>query len=183
MMGIADRETRVVADDALEVRLWLRLASCVDIFERELRRRLATYGVSLARFEVLGQLDRYADGLSMRQLSDRLMVSKGNTSALIARMEEEGLLERATHAEDRRIQVIRLSGRGRTVFNSVKSPHHGILRTLMTGVDRARLAALYNDLSILKTSANKNKNSHFSLPHRQKGFEKAEKAKQRVNRR
>ena len=150
---MTDREARVAGHDALEVRLWLRLVSCVDLIERELRQRLAKCGVSLARFEVMGHLDRFAEGLSMGELSERLMVSKGNVSGLFARMEREGLLERMTHPEDRRVQVMRLTKRGKTLFDSVKPIHHEVLRSLMTDLRRTELTALRDQLSLLKASA------------------------------
>ena len=138
---------------AIEVRVWLQMVGCVDIFERELRRRLAKSHISLARFEVLGHLERFTEGLSMRALSERLMVTKGNVSGLIARMEHEGLLNRATDPEDRRVQIMRLSGRGKAVFDAVKPVHHEGLRVLMRDIEPGQLTTLYNLLSKLKTSA------------------------------
>jgi DNA-binding MarR family transcriptional regulator len=155
--AIRDADARGTKHGAIEVRVWLQLVSCIDIFERELRRRLAKSRVSLARFEVLGHLDRFTDGLSMRDLSERLMVSKGNVSGLIARMEREGLLNRATDPEDRRVQIMRLSGRGKAVFDAVKPIHHEGLRMLMRNVESGELATLYDLLSTLKTSAANNK--------------------------
>ena len=59
-----------------ELRVWLRLLGCSVKMESILSQRLRKeFKTSLARFDVLAQLERFPDGLTMSDLSRRLIVS------------------------------------------------------------------------------------------------------------
>src|SRR5690606_30554928 len=83
----AEAATRPGCEDKLELRLWLRLLACTSLIERVLRERLRRdFETTLPRFDVLAQLDRAPEGLSMGELSQHLMVSAGNITGLIERL-------------------------------------------------------------------------------------------------
>jgi DNA-binding MarR family transcriptional regulator len=150
---MSDLESAVRGDEGLEVRLWLRLLVCVSLMEREIGRRLRKrFSTSIARFEVLAQLWREPRGLLMSALSDRLMVTKGNVSGLVARMESEGLIERRTDHTDRRAQIVRLTAQGRQRFDTMRASHNRWLQELMRGLEPGRVRALHGMLSILSDS-------------------------------
>ena len=62
-----DAETKVAerpGDHKTELRLWLRLLTCTTLIENEVRRRLRdNFDITLPRFDLLAQLDRYIDRL------------------------------------------------------------------------------------------------------------------------
>jgi DNA-binding MarR family transcriptional regulator len=73
------------------VRLWLRLLTCSMTIEKRLRRRLAEqFDTTLPRFDVLAALDGCPEGMSMSNLSQALLVSGGNLTALIRQLERRG---------------------------------------------------------------------------------------------
>ena len=75
----------------LSLRLWLRLLSCSTIIEKRIRARLdEEFGTTLPRFDVLSALDRHAEGLTMGQLSEYIMVSNGNVTAVVNRLLDDG---------------------------------------------------------------------------------------------
>jgi DNA-binding MarR family transcriptional regulator len=150
----ADHETRLDdADHHDALRLWLRLLTCTTMIERGIRRRLRDrFGMALARFDLLAQLDRAPSGLRMGELSRRLMVTGGNVTGLVAQLVAEGLVERSAAPGDRRACVARLTARGRDAFRDMAAEHERWIVELMSGVaagDRARLHAL---LGALKSS-------------------------------
>src|SRR5712692_3592821 len=81
-----DAETRVAerpSDHKAELRLWLRLFTCKTLIEGEVRRRLRdSFDVTLPRFDLLAQLDRAPNGMTLGELSQRVMVSNGNVTGL-----------------------------------------------------------------------------------------------------
>jgi hypothetical protein len=90
-----DAETRAAADHRGELRLWLRLLTCATLIEGEIRTRLRErFDVTLPRFDLLAQLERAPDGMTLGELSRRMMVSNGNITGLVERLAEQGLLER-----------------------------------------------------------------------------------------
>ncbi|WP_137129625.1 MarR family transcriptional regulator [Rhizobium sp. FY34] len=79
---------------------------------RALQRRAAALGFSPGQFPVLLAL-WHEDGLTQRQLLDRMEVEQATLANTLARMERDGLILRRPHPSDRRAQIISLSDRGR----------------------------------------------------------------------
>ena len=93
-----DAETKVAErpdDHKTELRLWLRLLTCTTLIENEVRRRLRDqFDITLPRFDLLAQLDRAPNGMTLGELSQRMMVSNGNITGLVDRLAEQGLIRR-----------------------------------------------------------------------------------------
>ena len=85
MSSVTDHETRLVESDHHSLKLWLRLLTCSSLIEKKLRDELRlSFDMTLPRFDFLAQLERAPDGLTMGELSKRMMVSGGNISGIAA---------------------------------------------------------------------------------------------------
>src|ERR671927_1257559 len=122
-----DAETKAVEmpeDHRDELRLWLRLLTCTTLIEGEVRRRLRErFDVTLPRFDLMAQLDRAPDGMTLSDLSRRMMVSNGNLTSLVERLVRSGHLDRRNSEADRRAQVISLTEAGRAEFRAMAAAH------------------------------------------------------------
>lgn len=127
MSLILDAETKadeLPEDHGDELRLWLRLLTCTTLVESEIRRKLrARFGVTLPRFDLMAQLDKVPEGMTLSAVSKRMMVSNGNVTGLVDRLVESGHLDRRTSNSDRRVQVIWLTKQGREEFRKMASEH------------------------------------------------------------
>jgi DNA-binding MarR family transcriptional regulator len=152
-LPVADRESALGRDDKLELRLWLRLLTCTNLIERQVRARLrAEFGTTLPRFDLLAQLDRAPEGLSMSELSSRLMVSNGNVTGLADALAREGLVAREADPADRRSARLRLTPAGKRAFDAMTPTHERWIDELTAGLDRAEMAQLLSLLGKLKQS-------------------------------
>jgi len=99
-----DAETKVTErphDHKDELRLWLRLFTCKEVIESEVRRRLRdTFEITLPRFDLLAQLERTPKGMTLGELSQRMMVSNGNVTGVVDRLVEQGLISRRPSPKD-----------------------------------------------------------------------------------
>jgi DNA-binding MarR family transcriptional regulator len=113
------------AEEQRSLRLWLHLIKCSKSVEAMVGGRMRrTHGQSLTRFDVLSQLDRLEDKRApVGELARRMMVSSGNITALLDRMEEEGLVERRASPNDRRSQQVLMTRRGAKLFESMVRDH------------------------------------------------------------
>ena len=122
-----DSETKAVElpeDHGDEIRLWLRLLTCTTLIEGEVRGRLRErFDVTLPRFDLMAQLDKVPEGMTLSDVSKRMMVSNGNVTGLVERLVESGHLDRRTSDADRRVQVIRLTKAGRAEFRKMAAEH------------------------------------------------------------
>ena len=64
------------------------MVGCFTSVERSLRNRFnRVFAASLPRYDVLTALVQFPDGLTMGQLASRLMVSKGNMTGVVSRLQ------------------------------------------------------------------------------------------------
>lgn len=151
-----DAETKVAEaphDHRAELRLWLRLLTCSNLIEGEVRRRLREeFDFTLPRFDLLAQLDKAEDGLVLGEVSKRLMVSAGNVTALVERLLESGHITRTPSPTDRRVQIIRMTPEGRTVFATMAEQHGDWIGRLFEGLAHDEIETLMTLLAKLKAS-------------------------------
>ena len=146
-------------DDRSSVRLWLRLLSCTMAIEKDVQRRFAERGATLARFDILAALDREQKGMTMGALSRALLVSNGNVTQLVQKLVKDGLVRIAPSPADRRASIVRLTARGRAEFAGLAAAHHDWIDGLVAGLDGEARENLYHALGDLKRSIAKGQQS------------------------
>ena len=121
---VLDLEARAHSEHAQELRLWLRLLTCSQLIEKRVRTDLRErFDTTLPRFDLMAQLERHPEGLKMKELSHRLMVTGGNVTGITDQLVAEGLVERVGVEGDRRAFLVRLTSAGRKVFERMATEH------------------------------------------------------------
>lgn len=140
-------------DHRSELRLWLRLLTCANLIEAEIRKRLREqFDTTLPRFDLMAQLFRTEDGVLLGELSQRMMVSNGNVTGLVERLVQEGLIERQVSETDRRAVRVRMTKRGRAVFAEMAEAHGDWIAEMLGGLSENDRERLWNRLGGLKGS-------------------------------
>ena len=154
-----DTETRLTEGDHQALRLWLRLLACTNLIEGIVRERLkGEFAITLPRFDLMAQLQRSPAGLSMGELSQRLMVTGGNVTGIVAALEADGLIVREPDPDDRRISRVRLTDAGEAGFGHMAKAHEEWIVNLFAGLPAQEQANLSELLGLLKTHAFKVRN-------------------------
>jgi DNA-binding MarR family transcriptional regulator len=165
---VLDSETQAVdlpEDHAEELRLWLRLLTCTTLIEGEVRSRLrARFDVTLPRFDLMAQLDKAPDGMTLSDVSKRMMVSNGNVTGLVERLVESGHLDRRTSDTDRRVQVIRLTKAGRAEFRKMAAEHETWIADMFAELSPKDVRELMRLLAKTKGSAQRSAGRRKSGP-------------------
>src|SRR5262245_39927838 len=142
------------AHEKQELRLWLRLLSTTTLIPKEVRRRLRNeFGATLPQFDLMAQLYRERNGLRLGELSKRTMVTNGNVTGLVERLEADGLVLCETPDGDRRVTVARLTERGQQIFSAMADAHEGWLRDMMADVDTQTIQTMLDHVNLVKKSA------------------------------
>lgn len=82
--------------------------------QKVLRSQLQSHNISTAQWYLLRVLwDE--EGLSQRQLSDRVATTEPTTQSALLRMEKQGIIVRKKNAKDRRANTIFLTKKGRNL--------------------------------------------------------------------
>lgn len=148
---IPDLESRTVPEDHHDLRLWLRLLTCCNLVESEIRSRLRSeFETTLPRFDLMAQLQRAPGGMKMSELSRHMMVTNGNITGITDQLEKEGMVERVKVATDRRSSLIRLTAKGKRSFKKMAKSHEEWIRSMFGGLSETSRNALFNALGELK---------------------------------
>jgi DNA-binding MarR family transcriptional regulator len=135
----------------LELRIWLRLLACANRIETTMQRRIVSaFGISLARFDLLAQLERAGGVLTMTDASKRMMVTNGAVTGLVDRLAQEGFVIRESHPRDRRTILVRLTDEGRSRFLHMAREHEGWTVSLLSGLETEEKKQLLENLGALK---------------------------------
>ena len=149
-----DIEARAHADHAAALRLWLRLLTCTQLIEREVRTALREqFDTTLPRFDLMAQLERAPQGLKMNELSRRMMVTGGNVTGITDQLVTEGLVERLSVEGDRRAFLVRLTAAGRASFADMARAHKGWIVQAFGDLSDKDMASLHKLLGRVKHTA------------------------------
>lgn len=152
--NIPDLESRTVPEDHQDLRLWLRMLSCCNLVETEIRSRLRTeFETTLPRFDLMAQLLRVPGGMKMSELSRHMMVTNGNITGITDQLEKEGMVERVKVTTDRRSSLIRLTAKGKRTFKKMAKSHEEWIRSMFGGLSETSRSSLFNALGELKQLA------------------------------
>lgn len=150
-----DLASRLTQDHHQSLKLWLRMLSCTVKIENEIRSRLrASFGITLPRFDLMAQLERYPQGLRMGELSKRMMVTGGNITGITDQLEQEKLVARVVDPKDRRSYSVKLTPAGRRAFDEMAKVHEGWIAELLQGVTPDDKTQLIELLSHMKQQLN-----------------------------
>lgn len=146
-----DLEARGHSSHAHELRLWLRLLTCSQLIEKRVRAGLREhFDTTLPRFDLMAQLERHPEGLKMKELSRRLMVTGGNVTGITDQLVAEGLVERQGVDGDRRAFRVRLTERGRASFVEMAEQHEHWIVEAFQGLSARELEQLHKLLGKVK---------------------------------
>jgi MarR family transcriptional regulator, organic hydroperoxide resistance regulator len=115
----AKKERHVTMSDKPSVtpaRLWFRFLRLKQRCQSIMTHRLRELGLSVAQFDLMSTLSE-AEGITQRDLAEKLYVTKGNVSGLVDRLVEAGLVLRKGIPGDRRSYALHLTDAGREVVN------------------------------------------------------------------
>jgi len=148
-----ERQSTVVQGRTREaMRTHLRIATCYNLLMREARQTIAQrWQLTLPQFDVLAELARAdARGFTFVELSRLLLVTSGNLTGIVDRLEGQRLVERRPDAKDRRVIRVALTDKGRRVTDEVLPAHAADIDDILSFMPRAALTQLSDLLGRLR---------------------------------
>jgi DNA-binding MarR family transcriptional regulator len=127
------------------VRAWVRMLRVSQKMQPALAERLRSLGLNPAEFGILDTLAA-REGLTQQELADTLLVSKGNMTYHLCRMEKRGLVDRRPEGRKNRLY---LTGEGWRLLEEALPEHEALIDEGFSGLpveERAWLADLLKKL-------------------------------------
>jgi MarR family transcriptional regulator, 2-MHQ and catechol-resistance regulon repressor len=111
------------------LRLWISLARCYATYSRAVAGKVQEYGLTTPQFGILEAL-YHLGPLSLGELADKLLVTGGNITYVMDRLEQQGLVYRDRSPDDRRIIQAKLTEAGRALIAQVFPGHAEFIESL-----------------------------------------------------
>lgn len=125
------------------LKLWIRLLGITRASESHLREFLrVNHNTTLPRFDVMAALFRSREPVTMSELSRMLLVSNGNATAVVDRLEADSLVRRIPSESDRRTVHVALTETGRANFEHLAAEHEREVNALFGDVTAEDLDTL-----------------------------------------
>lgn len=117
---------------------WLRLYRVFQKIDRAQSVHLRSWGLNTAQFDVLARVGAQR-GITQQELADSLLVTKGNISLLLDRMERLGLLQRY---QEKRSNYLVLTEKGQVLHDRVVPAHEELIARQVEVLSAQEVSAL-----------------------------------------
>jgi len=134
------------------LRTHLRIATCYNLMMREARQLVSErWRLTLPQFDVLAELARADDrGFTFVELSRLLLVTSGNLTGIVDRLEQQRLVERRPDLKDRRVSRVALTDTGRRMTDTMLPAHAADIEDILSFMPRATLSTISDLLGQLR---------------------------------
>lgn len=112
-------------------RTWIAVARACHLVKQTLARDLKPLDLEPSHVDVLANVYR-REGMSQRDLADRLLVGRSSVSMLLPQLEKRGLLERRACADDRRVLRLYLTEKGKEATVQAMEIQNALVARIMT---------------------------------------------------
>ncbi len=139
--------------------LWVKLARARSTLARRTEEHIRTTGLTGPQFGVLECLGHKGQ-LTFRELSEKMLVTSGNMTVVVDNLEENGLAARVRCDTDRRQVYVRLTEKGKGLFDEVFPVHAALVAELvsvLTPEEQTELSRLLKKLGTGVAAARKDR--------------------------
>ncbi|HOT28342.1 MAG TPA: MarR family transcriptional regulator [Candidatus Ozemobacteraceae bacterium] len=146
-MGTHYRGTR---EETRALDAFIKLLRAADAVSRRTREVISTAGLTESRFGVLEAL-YHLGPLSPGELGRKILKTAGNLTLVIDNLERDGLVERRSGLNDRRVKRVALTRQGRDLIERLLPPHAELIvseMSVLTAEEQIELARLCKKLGL-----------------------------------
>lgn len=137
-------------EQGTSLRLWITLARCHASYAKAIAGKVQDYGLTTPQFGTLEAL-YHLGPLPLGELADKLLVTGGNVTYVMDRLEDQGLVYRYRRPDDRRVIQAKLTQEGRDLVAEVFPGHASYAEHLSRHLSTDEQAVLSDLLKRLGT--------------------------------
>ena len=118
--------------DAAELDTYFALMEAVSLLQHQVGQHLRGEGdLSYVQFQILARLADARDRLTMTQLADGVVYSRGGLTYQAGLLEKAGLITRGPCPDDERATLVTITDAGRALLSQVMPGHVQVTRLLL----------------------------------------------------
>ena len=125
----------------LALATYVRLIRAANSARAHASRSLGDSGLTLTQFAVLEAL-YHLGAMSLSEIAAKVLTTGGNLTMVAGNLERDGLVERIQSPQDKRVQVLHLSPKGKTLMRRIFPVHAAAIFEFMSVLKPAEQEAL-----------------------------------------
>src|SRR5208283_4518657 len=132
----------------LALATYVRLMRAANAARTRAARQLAGTGLTLTQFAVLEAL-YHLGPMSLSDIAQKILTTGGNLTMVAGNLEKQGLARRQKSPEDRRVLVLTLNAKGKTLIRRLFPQHAAAIAEFMaalTTTEQEQLGSLCRQL-------------------------------------
>ena len=98
--------------------IWTRLAFTFNLIYQSVVEEFKKENITIPQFEIIACLNR-KNGLTLSEIADRLLVTSGNITGIVDRLEREEIVFREREVKDRRVIRAKLTPKGAKIYKKI----------------------------------------------------------------
>ncbi|MFH1681304.1 MAG: MarR family transcriptional regulator [Candidatus Eisenbacteria bacterium] len=143
--------TRKVATET-----WERLSQCYQMTQKRARDALRDTGLTQPQFLVLTQIAE-EEGIPLTRIGENMLVTGGNITGIVDRLEREGLVKRKRDGKDRRIIRAFFTPKGKKLYTHAVPTYDRFMRQVFGDLGSGEVTRLHKTLENLHKGLAKTK--------------------------
>ena len=112
-------------------------------WRRQIDLEMRQFGLTDATWRPLYYLGRFGDGMRQIDLAAALDIEGPSLVRLLDALERQGLVERLSDSDDRRVKTMRVTETGRVLYEQVAAAYNRMSTRLLAHVSDADIAACH----------------------------------------
>ena len=132
-------------DTSTPVHAWLVMMKAMQAITRYALANLEETGLGLSDFAVLEAL-LHKGPLPVNVIGPKVNLTPGSISVAVDRLLAKGFVSRTESSEDRRVRVVALTSRGKSVITPIFRAHVETMEKVFAGLSRQELRQLEHQL-------------------------------------
>lgn len=140
----------------LSLKAFVVLMKASKSLQEVIKDDISNHGMRTSDFEILEAL--YHKGrLTVREVSEAVLINTGSITYVIDKLEKKGLLERSNCKDDRRVVYIQITDEGKKLMNTIFPAHQRVIEELFDGISEEDKKTVVNVLKQVGRKASKDK--------------------------
>lgn len=100
---------------------WFSVVRAYQVCTQQYEAMLSEFGLTVPQFDVLSAVHSLGADALPKNIAERLLVTRGNISGVLKRLEQHGLMVQHPHPEDGRARVCRLTVAGQDRLSQARA--------------------------------------------------------------
>ena len=118
------------AKDILALNTFIRFSRASETLNSRLNRHLKDLGLTVSQLGILETL-LHLGPMCQREVGDKLLKSRANVTTVVDNLEKQGLVQRVSAPEDRRMQQLHLTAKGKALIERAFPLHKDVIVSCM----------------------------------------------------